>query len=119
MGYSDSDAAQDAWYADRAAAELDAAEAAARSIAETFTLEHGSDPLAPAVTAELTVGAEDQPLFVFSLLFELADDFDALDYPADEIASIETALRALVEDSVVDQWDWIVMTGTKIGFTSA
>jgi hypothetical protein len=119
MGYSDSDAAQDAWDADRGAADLDAAEAAARSIAETFTHEHRSDPLAPAVTAELTAGAEDQPLFVFSLLFELADDFDASDYPADEIAASEAALRTVVESSVVDHWEWIVMTGTKTGFASA
>jgi hypothetical protein len=115
MGYSSSDAAHDAADAARAEAALDAALEAADSICTSFVTEHQDSPLSPDVSVSLEVGAEDQPVFVFSLLVELEDDLDPNDFPEDEIETLQSALRARIVNTPVDDWDWIVTTGTKAG----
>lgn len=63
----------------------------------------------------LDAGAEYQPVFVFSLLLALDDDLDADEYPGAEVEKVQSDLRARVASSSVDEWDWIVTTGTKAG----
>ncbi len=88
--------------------------AVAREIAIWFSQEARSE-LRPTIKVDLETGSREQPLLVFSLLLDLEDDLDAKDYPMPEIARLEKDLRARIEKSAVDEWDWIVIAGTKAG----
>lgn len=115
MGLSWSDAAADAHDADRAEAALAEALAVAEAVAVSFTEERSANPLRPAVTVDLDLGGDDQPLFVFSMDIELGDDLDASEYPLDEIQELTSALRSRVASSSVDDWAWLVSAGTQAG----
>ena len=115
MGMSWSDAAAEAHDAERADAALAEALAEAETIAVTFTDERSANPLHPAVSVDLDIGGDDQPLFVFSMNVEIADDLDANEYPLDEIQELSSALRARIASSSVDDWAWLVSPGTKAG----
>lgn len=57
---------------------------------------------------EVLVGAEDQPVLTFTLLLDLTDDFDAADWPADQVERLSDEIRAQLIGSPVDDWDWLV-----------
>jgi hypothetical protein len=64
----------------------------------------------------LAAGAGDRPVFVFELLVDLDDDLEADDYPVEQIGQLRDKLRSrITSSSRVDDWDWIVNTGTKAG----
>ena len=115
MGMSWSDAAAAAHDADRADAALAEALAEAQAIAASFSDESADNPLRPAVSVDLDIGGDDQPLFVFFVNFELDDDLAADDYPLDEIQELTSALRSRIAGSAVDDWAWLVTAGTKAG----
>lgn len=115
MGYSQGDAAHDAADAERAEEALTGARDAACTIAKSFNGQWEDNGLSPTVTVDLDAGAEGQPVFVFSLLLDLDDDLDAGDYPLDQLEKLQGDLRARIIDTSVDQWDWLVTTGTKAG----
>ncbi|MDZ7733156.1 MAG: hypothetical protein U5R31_08575 [Acidimicrobiia bacterium] len=111
MSWSDAvAAAHDAELADAALAE---ALAEAEAIAASFGDERADNPLRPGVSVDLESGGDDQPLFVFSMNVEIADDLDADDYPLDEIQELTSALRSSIAGSSVDNWAWLVTAGTK------
>lgn len=87
----------------------------AEAISSVFTEERSDISLLPRVRVDLDVGGDDQPLFVFSIYFDLDDDLAADDYPLDEIQDLTSELRARIADSSVDGWAWLVTTGTKAG----
>lgn len=115
MGMSWSDAAAAAHDADRADAALAEALAEAQAIAAQFSDESADHRLRPAVSVDLDIGGDDQPLFVFFVNFELDDDLAADDYPLDEIEELTSALRSRIAVSSVDGWSWLVTAGTKAG----
>lgn len=55
----------------------------------------------------------DQPLFVFTLLIDLPEDFAAEDFPSALVARLQDDLRAQIAGTPVDDWDWIVTVLTK------
>jgi hypothetical protein len=115
MGFSAPDAAKAAADAARTDQALTEARAAADSVATVFSNDSVGGALEPTVSVRLTVGAEDQPMFVFELLVNLDDDLDVDEYPAHEIGELQDDLRRRIAASEVDGWDWIVTTGTKAG----
>jgi hypothetical protein len=86
----------------------------AQRISGFFTHNWASDPLSPEVAVRLDVGAEEQPIFVFSLRLKLDDDLDPDEYPRDQIEQLKSDLRARIADSPVDEWDSVVVAGTKV-----
>ena len=54
----------------------EAAASTAEMLAETFNRDHSSHELRPHLEPTLTVGGDDQPLFVFTLGVALDADFD-------------------------------------------
>lgn len=118
MSHSEDDAAQAADDAERMDTALLEAGDAAVEIAHGFEQAWEGDQLHPSVSVDLTVGGEDQPVIVFLLLVELDDDLDSEDYPADDVARLQRDLRERIPGSPVDDWDWIVSTGTKAGATA-
>jgi len=115
MGYNSTDAARDAHDAERGDALLLEALSLAQEICRAFAERFQDDPLGPAISVELELGSDDQPVFVFTLLMEIDDDFDADEYPAEGIERLLKDLRENVADSIVDDWDWFVTTATKAG----
>ena len=115
MGMSWSDAADAARDAEREEVALTEALAEAEAIAASFTDERSSDLLQPAVSVDLDIGGDDQPLFVFSMNVDLEDDLDADAYPLEEIQGLTSALRSRIAESTVVGWAWLVTTGTKAG----
>jgi len=115
MGMSWSDAADAARDAERAEAALAEALTEAETIAASFTEERSGSPLQPAVSVDLDIGGDDQPLFVFSMNVDLEDDLAAEDYPLAEIQELTSALRSRIASSTVVGWSWLVTTGTKAG----
>ena len=113
MGISWSDAAADAYDSDRGDAALAEVVSAAEEIAARCTQEWASNSLAPDVSVDLDIGGDDQPLFVFAVNVELADDLDSSEYPLDEIQELASALRGRVSGSMVAGWSWLVTVGTK------
>lgn len=115
MSYSASDAAQDAYDAQREEDALAEAAEEADALVARFGEDLGDDDLRPVASVRLAVGAEDQPVFVFELLVDLDDDLDADDFPLDRIGDLRDDLRSRIASSTVDDWDWIVNAGTKAG----
>ena len=115
MGYTSDDATRDAADEERADKALAEARTVADTIAEAFTHDWRGSDLHPIVSAAVDVGGEDQPVFVFSLLLELDDDLDADEYPWGEVEQLQNDLRNRLIGTPVDEWDWIVTTGTKAG----
>lgn len=113
MGYSSSDAAYDAHMADEEHKALEEAHDEALRLAGLLTAEWAATILRPAVGAELTVGGDDQPLFVFSIDVDLADDLAADEYPMDDLRELANELRDRVAGTPVDDWSWLVEVGTK------
>lgn len=60
------------------------------------------------LSLEVPAGAEDQPVFTFTLLLDLAEDFDAADWPADQVEQLSEEIRGRLIGSPVDDWDWLV-----------
>lgn len=118
MGYSASDAAQNAGDAVRAEAALREAIEMAKKVGRQFGDDWRTDPLSPVVSVDVDLGGEDRPVFVFALLVELGDDLDVEEYPEADIGRLQDNLRARIAASTVDDWDWIVSTGTKAGAAS-
>lgn len=112
MGRTAREAAADA---ERVAEELALALQLAHELCTSFSQDKRNAQLSPSTEVSLTTGAEDQHLFVFSLLLDLDDDLDAEDYPIAKIEELQNALRARITESPVDEWDWIVTIGTKAG----
>lgn len=106
------DAARDSELVDAALAE---ALTEAEKIAARFTDDQAGNPLRPEVSVDLDVGGDDQPLFVFSVDVDLADDLDADDYPLEEIQELSSTLRSQIAASTVVGWAWLVTAGTKSG----
>lgn len=96
------------------AAERSLALEEARRIGESFAHDWASDPLSPEVSVKLDIGAEEQPIFVFSLLLKLDDDLDTDEYPHREIEQLKSDLRTRISGSPVDEWDSVVVAGTKV-----
>jgi len=119
MGHTSRDAAYDAYLADQEVKALDEATAAADQVATTLAAEWATDLLQPDVIVELSTGADDQPLFVFSINVDLADDLPADEYPMDDLGRLATELRARVIATPVDDWAWLVDVGTKARTTYA
>ncbi|MGB3410772.1 MAG: hypothetical protein WBA45_06200 [Microthrixaceae bacterium] len=115
MGTSWSDAADAARDNERAEAALTEALAEAEKIAARFTVEQSGSPLQPEVSVDLDIGGDDQPLFVFSVDVDLADDLAADDYPLKEIQELTSTLRSQIAASTVVGWAWLVTAGTKTG----
>jgi hypothetical protein len=109
------DAAHDAATAEQRDRALEEAFAAAQRVAESFTADRQADPLAPQVSVTLEVGAEDQPLFVFSLLVALPDDLDADAYPGAEVEALKSDLGGRISDTALNWWDWLVTTRAQAG----
>lgn len=57
---------------------------------------------------EVRAGADDQPVFTFTLLLDLAEDFDPADWPADQVEALSEEIRNRLIGSEVDDWDWLV-----------
>lgn len=93
--------------------ELLAARKAAEDVARSFAQDRGSGPLTPDVTVKLDTGAEDQPVFLFSLLLNLSDDLDPNEYPSEEIKALQSDLRARIAASPVDRWRSVVQAHAK------
>lgn len=115
MGYSSSDAAHGAADDARSEETLNTAFEAARAICESFGVDQRGSSLSPTVSVNVEAGAEDQWVLVFTLLVELDDDLDPEDFPEDEIERLQSDLRARAVETSVDEWDWIITTGTKAG----
>lgn len=113
MPTSRGEAAAGAQEAERTDGALEEALTEAQAIAEGFSGERADDALRPAVSVDLEAGGDDQPLFVFSVSIDIADDLAVGDYPLDEIQRLKSALRARVAGSAVDGWAWLVTVGTK------
>ncbi len=111
MGYLKSGPA----HAQADAEALDEALHAARGIGESFAQDWHDSTLSPAVSVVLDTGADDEPLFVFSLLVELDEDFDVDNYPEAEIEALRSDLRSRVPGTPVGDWRWLLATGTKAG----
>lgn len=102
------DPAHDAYDAERAEVALTQAAHAAQEIAATFNREHEGSELHPTLRSDLTAGGDEQPLFVFSLVIALDEDFDADDYPSAVVEEFVSDARRRVEASPVDEWSWLV-----------
>ena len=110
----DASAAHDA---DQAMEELDDALRAARTVGSAFEVDwrERETRLEPNLNVDLVVGAEDQPLFVLTLLLNLPDDLAAEDFPGEAVEKLQEDLRGRIAGTPVDGWDWIVTTRTKAG----
>jgi hypothetical protein len=112
VSYSPSDAAQDARRAEEVLTE---AFNEAEALVDTFVTDLGGSDLQPVASVRLATGAGDQPVFAFELLVDLDDDLEADDYPVEQIGQLRDEFRSRITSSRVDDWDWIVNTGTKAG----
>lgn len=119
MGYSASDAAWDAHMAEQADVALGAADDEAQALATDLSATWATHRLRPNVTVRLTAGGDDEPLFVFSIDVELADDLAAEEYPLADMQQLAAELRARVAGTSVDDWSWMVDVGTKARRTYA
>ena len=119
MGYSAGDAAWDAYMSEQEDKALNEAADAADALAADLSVEWAANALQPDVTSQLTVGGDDQPLFVFSIDVQLADDLAAEEYPLEEIQQLAGELRERVAGTAVDDWSWMVDIGTKARRTYA
>ena len=88
---------------------------ALRSTIKSFLADHQDSLLSPEVWVDVDPGAEEQPVFVVSLLVDLEDDLDPDDFPRSEVEALQDDLRDRISKTPVDRWDWIVTTGTKAG----
>lgn len=67
----------------------------------------------PELTVDVDAGEEGQPVFVFSLLLDLDEDFDPAEFPSEAVEQLKADLRARVVDSEVDHWDWLVTAAAR------
>lgn len=98
----------DAADTDREQAAFDRAQGAAAQIVADLKGKWEASGLTTRLSFEVPAGAEDQPVFTFTLLLDLADDFDAADWPADEVEQLSEEIRGRLIGSPVDDWDWLV-----------
>ena len=94
---------------------LGEADRLARQLAEAFNKDYERVDLAPEVSVHRTIGGDDQPLYVFQLNVDLADDLPSEEYPMGELQVLASALRAKVAGTDMDRWRWLVSLGTKAG----
>lgn len=80
----------------------------AEELAEVFNREHVGHELRPRLAPSLTIGGDDQPLFVFALGVALDPEFDPSQYPSAQIDDLVSDARRRIEASAVDEWDWLV-----------
>jgi hypothetical protein len=99
------DAAHDA---EQRQQQLAAAFRAAGAISDELTQEWRSKDLSPAVSVKLDVGEDNDPVFVFSILLRLDEDFDASQFPGELVEQLKSDLRSRVVASEVDLWNWLV-----------
>lgn len=118
MGTARSDLGWDDHQSDRAAAELDVAEVAAKEIAAAFTAERSDSSLHPDVSVVLDVGGDDEPLFVFSMDVDLDEGLDVDEYPLDEVQELASELRSRIAASVIATWSSLVTVATKASAAS-
>lgn len=119
MGSTHSDAAQAAYDADREQEALDQAADAAEAIARELEREWQGGEAEPSVSVALNVGGDDQPVFVFSILLGLDEDFDVAEWPAQILDDLKASLRSRVSGTDVDDWDWLVTAAIKSGSSAA
>lgn len=98
----------DAHDADREQAALDRAHDAADQVVADLNSKWEATGVPTRLSVEVPVGAEDQPVFTFTLLLDLADDFDVADWPADQVEALSDEIRRRLIGSPVDDWDWLV-----------
>ncbi len=94
------------------------ATAIAYDLAAELTGQWASDPLSLEVGVELTTGEYGDPLFVFSINFDLPDDLPADEYPMDHLSELKEHLRSRIIATPFDEWKWLVDVGTKARFAS-
>lgn len=101
--------AQDRPSADEYVETLTHAMSAAKQITSDFVA--SLSPCSPAYDLEweLRHGSDDRLIFVFSVVIDLAEDFDVREYPRDEVNRLTADLRARIDGTEVDAWDvWVV-----------
>ena len=101
--------AQDQRSADAYVETLTAAMRAAKQIRSDFVA--SLSPRSPAYDLEweLRYGSEDRLIFVFSVVIDLAEDFDVREYPRDAVNRLTADLRERIGGTEIDAWDvWVV-----------
>lgn len=93
---------------------LEAAEALVAACNEEWT----SETLDPRASVELKAGAEDQPLFVFTIWVALDESFDPQDWPGELIERLKGALRGKIVISEADSFDWYVTVNSRASATA-
>ncbi len=88
---------------------LTAAMRAAKQIRSDFVANLSRCSPAYDLEWELRYGSEDRLIFVFSVVIDLAEDFDVQEYPRDEVNRLTADLRERIGGTEVDDWDvWVV-----------
>lgn len=98
----------DAHDEERAATSLAVAEMTAATIVDDLNRLWESSGIPTRVVFDVPSGAEDQPVFTFTLQLDLPDDFDVDEWPGDDVARLTEAVRERVIGTPVDDWDWAV-----------
>lgn len=102
------DCVTDAADADREQAAFDRAQDTAAQLVADLNGEWEASGVTTRLSLEVPAGADDRPVFTFTLLLDLADDFDAADWPADQVEQLSEEIRGRLIGSPVDDWDWLV-----------
>ena len=113
------DAAWDSDGTDRQTRALDEALTAAEAIGQEFAQRWRSNPLSPTVGVDRRLGSRDQPLFVLTIALDLEEDFDDDAWRDGQVEKMVEDLRSLVlNNSTVNDWDWLVTTAVRAGSPS-
>lgn len=75
-------------------ADLDRALAEAETLVSTMDQEWAARELQPRATVTLKAGAEDQPLFVFTILIALDENFDREQWPGPLVEGLKSCCAA-------------------------
>lgn len=108
MSYGEHDAAYDDYAGGQADAALGRAEKAAAAIDQAISQRWANADEPSQLVHELTVGPDDDLLFVFTVRLDRPDDFDASDWPGDEVSTLMDEVRDEIRRSAVDDWGWLV-----------
>ena len=105
-----------AWQDELSAAEYQAALDAAKQDAERVKKQFGESrvPDSPAYDAEWTTryGSQDRLIFVFSVVPDLAEDFNVSDYPYEAARNATTDLRKRLIGTKVARWGVVAVNVT-------
>lgn len=98
----------DAEDVDREQSAFDRAHDCATKLVADLNGEWEASGLTTRLSFEVPIGAEDQPVFTFTLLLDLADDFDPADWPAVQVEKLSDEIGSRLIGSPADQFDWLV-----------